>query len=355
MIRTIHKGIIREIFLIFLITVLCLNFVLMMEKVYRLSRFMSAVGTSFFDFVKILLLVQPQMLVLTLPMSFLLAVLISYGRMNMDSEIIIMRSVGMSLRKIAFPAAFTGVIVVFITFAMTFLVSPLSGKRLRSLINDTLQTRAPLALEEGVFHTTLDGMTVMIGGKPSPTEMRDLFIYDSTKPDRPMVITAEKGSILLNGDKSPFFDIRNGYIDIIRNGMMTELHFDRYMLRFDLGLNLFGEKREEKYPWELLRDYPKAEGKDRQKIILEFHRRLTLPLINIFIIFLSPVLAMRSGRHGRLSGFLYGIGVFGAYYSILIYFENLIRAGKLHHLFAWVPLLMLGAFSLVLYTREAKN
>jgi len=353
MIKTIHKGIIREIVLIFLITVLCLNFVLMMEKVYRLSRLMSAVGTSFLEFIKILLLVQPQMLVLTIPMSFLLAVLIAYGRMNMDSEIIIMRSVGMSLNQIALPSFVTGLVVLVITFGMTFFISPLSGKKLRYLINNTLQTRAPLSFEEGVFQTTPSGMTVMIGEKPAPDQLRNLFLYDPSNPDRPLLITAEKGTIIVNNDKSPFFDIRNGYIHIIRDDTITELHFERYMLGFDLGLSLFSEKAEEKYPWELIRDSTRADGKDRRKIILEFYRRLTLPLINIFIMFLGPALAMRSGKHGRLSGFLYGVGVFGAYYSVLIYFENLVRAGTLNHIFALAPLFILGAFSLTLYTREA--
>lgn len=355
MIKTLHKAIIREIVLIFFITVLCLNFVLMMEKVYRLSRFMSSVGTSFLDFVKILLLVQPQMLVLTIPMSFLLAVLISYGRMNMDSEIIVMRSVGMSLNQISLPSALTGLVVIVITFAMTFMISPLSGKKLRALINDTIRTRAPLALEEGVFQTTPGGMTVMIGEKPALEEMRNIFLYDPSNPERPLLITAESGTILLDNDKSPFFDIRNGYVHIIRDDMITELHFERYLMEFDPGLNLFGEKVEEKYPWELLKEYPIAEGKDRKKIILEFHRRLTLPLINIFIIFLGPALAMRSGKHGRLSGFLYGVGVFGAYYSILIYFENIIKAGTIPPAFAWAPLFLIGSFSLAIYGWEARK
>ncbi|MGE5894523.1 MAG: LptF/LptG family permease [bacterium] len=355
MIKTIHKNIIREVITLFLLTVVCLNFVLMMEKVFRLSRFLSSVGASFLDIMRIIILLQPQILILTVPMSFLIAVLITYGRMNMDSETVVMRAVGMSLRQISLPAAVVGLIACYLTASMTLYFSPLCAGKLRALINDTLKARAPLALEEGVFHTAFKDITVLIGDKPSPDAMRDLFIYDSTMPERPKVITAKSGSILINQQGSPIFDIKDGYINIIRDMTFTELHFARYVLKIDIGLDLQTERRNEKTPLALLREASASGPQARQALYLEFHRRLTLPLINIFIIFLGPALAMHSGKRGRLSGFIYGVGVFGAYYSLLIYFENLARSGALPHIVAWAPLLILGAFSLALYHREARR
>lgn len=355
MIRTIHKSIIREIILIFIITAVCLNFVLMMEKVFRLSRFLSGVGASFLDIIRIILLLQPQILILTVPMSFLIAVLITYGRMNMDSEIVVMRAVGMSLGQISRPAVLAGLIAFYLTAAMTLYFSPLCAAQLRSLVNTTLKTRAPLALEEGIFHTAFRGITVLIGQKPSPDEMRGLFIYDSTNPQRPTVITAKSGRILIDQEGSPVFDIRDGYITIIRETTFTELHFGRYVLKIDIGLDLQTERKNEKTPLALLREAGSSNPEARRALYLEFHRRLTLPLINIFIIFLGPALAMHSGKRGRLSGFMYGVGVFGVYYALLVYFENLVRSGVLPHMSAWAPLLILGVFSIALYHREARR
>ncbi len=109
MMNTIQKSIFREIFIVLPIIVLCLNFVLMMEQVLKFSVVLSGVGSFFTDFLKIILLIQPQLLILTLPMSFLLALLLTYGRMNMDSEIVVMRAVGMSMGQISFPAVIVGI------------------------------------------------------------------------------------------------------------------------------------------------------------------------------------------------------------------------------------------------------
>lgn len=357
MFKTLHRNIIEEISLIFVISAVCLDFVLMMEKILRLSRLLSGVGVSFSDIVKIIVLIQPQLLVLTVPMSFLLALLITYGRMNMDSELVVMRAAGMSMGQISMPAAVVGAAAFIITICMTAYVSPASARKLREIVNATIKSYAPLSLEEGVFYHSFNknNVTVLIGHKPAPDEMRDIFIYDATASERPRIITAESGRILINKEGVPAFDIRNGDIHIVKDDTFTEINFARYAFTTDIGFDLLAERKKEKSLSELFSEVKRLSGDQRRKFYIELHRRLTLAAINIFLIFLGPALSIHSGRRGRLSGFIYGVSIFGVYYSILIYFERLIRSGNLHHLFAWAPVLMVGLFSVYLYTREARK
>lgn len=353
MIRTIHKSILREIAVTFVIIVVSLNFVLMMEKIFRLSRFLSEVGASFVDILRVILLIQPQILVMTLPMSFLLSVLVTYSRMTMDSEIIVMRAVGMSMGQISRPAAYVGAVAFLLTGVMTFALSPYSATKVRLMVNSILQTRGPLSLEEGTFHSAFKGVTLLIERKPSPDELRDIFIYDSRNPSRPFVIVARSGRILMSDEGAPSFDIRDGHVSILGEDGFTDLQFKKYVLRFDTGSDSLAERKKEKTPAALLSEASTADEKERISLLLEFHRRLTLALINISIIFLAPALAVLSGKRGRLSGFIAGVAVFSGYYSLLIYFENLVRAGTLPPWAAWIPLLALSALSLGLYRREA--
>ncbi len=344
-----------DIITVFPVIAVCLDFVLMMEKIIRLTRFMSGVGVSFADILRVVILIQPQLLILTLPMSFLIAVLITYGRMNMDSEIVVMKSAGISMWQISYPAFVSGLVVFLLTLMMTVYVSPLSARKLRLLVNETVRMRAPLALDAGVFHNEFKGITLMIGSKPSPHEMRDIFVYDERDKDRPKVITSKSGRIVFNRAGDPVFDIRNGSLDIINGNTFTELTFRRYVFRITLGLNMLTERLKEKTPLQLLQYAEKLRGKRRREVMVEFHRRFTLPFINIFLIFLGPPLSMLSGKRGRLSGFVFGIAVCGVYYAMLVYFENLVRTGKLYHMFAWAPVMIIGLFSVLLYWRESKR
>ncbi len=54
-----------------------------------------------YDMLKIIFYLQPQLLLLTIPMSLLLSTLLVYGRMDIDSEIISLKSSGMNFKKIS--------------------------------------------------------------------------------------------------------------------------------------------------------------------------------------------------------------------------------------------------------------
>jgi lipopolysaccharide export system permease protein len=63
-----------------------------------------------------------------------------------------------------------------------------------------------------------------------------------------------------------------------------------------------------------------------------------------------------TGKSGRLGGLALGLGVFSSYYMLLIYGENLVRAGKIpHYIGAWTPALILGIFALWVYRKESNR
>jgi lipopolysaccharide export LptBFGC system permease protein LptF len=77
--------------------------------------------------VRIILLLQPQIMLLTIPMSLLLSTLLVYGRMNMDNEIIIMKTAGMNFRKISFPVMLLGILCFCASLAVGFSLGPQSS------------------------------------------------------------------------------------------------------------------------------------------------------------------------------------------------------------------------------------
>ena len=103
MLKIIYRTILKELLLSFLLTIAFLNSILMMEKLLRLSKLLTGVGASLFDITRVIILLQPQLMLLTIPMSLLLSTLLVYGRMNMDNEIIVMKASGMNFRRSPYP------------------------------------------------------------------------------------------------------------------------------------------------------------------------------------------------------------------------------------------------------------
>ena len=74
--------------------------------------------------VKVLLLKMPEFVVYAFPMSTLLAALMTYSRFSSDSELIALRSSGISIYRLVMPAIVLSFIVTGMTFLFNELVVP---------------------------------------------------------------------------------------------------------------------------------------------------------------------------------------------------------------------------------------
>ncbi|NOY39822.1 MAG: YjgP/YjgQ family permease [Nitrospirae bacterium] len=347
----IYRYITRELGLTFMVCIIGLNMVLMMEKVLRLSRLMSGVGASYLDMTWVLILIQPQLLVLTIPMALLLSVLLTYGRMEVDNELTVLRSSGMRFSEIARPVFYLSAILLAFSVFITLYLMPLSSKTLRGEINRVLKERAPMSIEPGVFFTTFKGFLILINEKTEGGVFRGIFISDSRNPSSERVIVAREGRLSLNKEMQPGFSLTDGLVHIVNRDTSTEIRFAEYKFTIRLSGEGLNRKKSEMTLPEL---YKRAttEKTNSGGYFIEFHRRLSFPALVIALAFLAPALSLRAGKTGKTGGFIIGLLVFTIYYVALLYFENLVRAGELPHPACWIPFVMLTAVAVLLYRRE---
>lgn len=351
--KIIHKSILKELILAFILSLASLNFILMMEKILRLSRFLSGVGTSIADMAKLILYIQPQLFMLTIPMALLLATLLIYGRLNVDSELVILRMSGMDFRGISVPVIALGLLCFLLNTAVSFYIGPKSGIKLRDEITNIIRERTPLAIEEGRFNTSFKDALIFVKKKPSDNVIQGIFIYDSRNKKEPRVLLARQGIISTQGGSNIDFLLQNGYINMSSEESTTELFFKKYNMVLKLELDSPTRKNADLTPFELLEKIKKAGGPHPPSLYLELNRRFSLPLLCIILIFFGPPLSMMAGRTGKLGGLTIGLSVFTVYYMLLIYGENLVRANQIpYYIGAWSPTLILGVVAFLLFSRE---
>lgn len=353
--KLIHRSTLRDLLLTFSLSLAFLNSILMMEKLIRLSLLLSGVGASISDMGRIILYIQPQLLMLTIPMSLLLSILLVYGRMNLDSEIVVLRASGMDFTDISRPVLFLGVICFFATLAVSFYIGPQSSVKLRETISEIIASRATMALEEGTFNSSFKDLVIVVKGKTSADMIEDIFIYDNRKKDEPRVLMAKHGKFSAQDSGDIGLFLTDGYINIMRGSMTTELFFEKYNMVLRLEAESPAPKKMEFTPSQLLEQSTIADN-DTKKVAfyLELHRRFSLPAVCLVLAFLGPPLALTSGRSGKLGGLALGLFVFTLYYTILIYGENLVSAGKMPHYWgAWLATVLMGVFSWVMFRKES--
>ncbi len=353
MLKIIYRTILKELLLSFLLTIAFLNSILMMEKLLRLSRVLTGVGASLFDIIRIIILLQPQIMLLTIPMSLLLSTLLVYGRMNMDNEIIVMKASGMNFRKISFPVMMLGLLCFLASMSVSFYLGPKSSVKLREAIAQIITLRSTVSVEEGTFNTSFKDIVIMVKEKKSNNTLGDIFIYDSRKKNEPKILMAKEGKFFIQEGSNIGLHLQNGYINITKPSTTTEMFFDRYNMTLAIEAESPGPKKVQSTPMQLLQEAKQTDFFRRKaSLYLEFHRRLSLPAVCLILIFMGTPLALMAGKSGRLGGLAIGLLVFTVYYMLLIYGENLVMAGKIPHFIgAWSPCLLLGIASFALFKR----
>ncbi len=345
----IRRYILSELFQSFIISLVGLNLVLMMEKLIRLSRLLTGLGATVSDFLMVIVFVQPQLMLLSLPMALLLSVLVTYGRLSLDNEIMILRTSGLRKTRLYEPVFIFSTVVLLMSFLVSLYLMPVALKTLRRNINTIVKRRAPLAIEPGVFFDAFNGLTLLIKKKDRDGTLKDIFLYDSRNKKNSKVITAREAFVVPD-KRGVVFRLKHGMIHIVRGYESTEFRFSEYIFRLNLSGSVLSKRKNEMTLKELL-DAIKRRPYKSNDYFIELHRRFTFPLMIVVIAFLAPSLSMISGKTGRAGGFFIALIVFLAYYTMLIYFENLVRTQKAPHLVCWLPLIVFSTSAYILYRR----
>ncbi len=101
--RLLDSYIVREMLPPTGIGLLVFTFVLLIDQIPRLLAVLVARSADLATILRVFLNLLPSILAVTIPMAFLLGVLLAFGRMASDSEIVALRAVGVSPSRLLAP------------------------------------------------------------------------------------------------------------------------------------------------------------------------------------------------------------------------------------------------------------
>jgi len=345
----IFKALTKELCQNIFISLAFLNSLLIIEKLLKLSKIFASVGIDLINLFKIIILLQPQLLIFTLPMALLMGILLTYGRIQTDNEITIFMVSGMPYKKAFKPAVSIGLIAFLFTILMSFYLAPFGVNLVREKILTILAERAPLGIEEGVFNQGFKGITIFVKEKPNSLSLKEVIIFDERK-DEVKIVIAKDGRIKKEKENINL-SLLDGKAYFNKDSTLNEINFKEYIFKLSPNIEPIAKKISEFSIFELI---SKIGSDDKRKIDykLELYKRFSLPLLCIFSVFLAPFLCRLVGKSGRIGGLTVGLLVFTIYYIIMIYGANLSRAGKISaEAGALLPIMIMGLFTFISYNR----
>src|SRR5260370_41647797 len=101
--RLLDRYILREMVAPTSLGVLVFTFILLIDQIPRLLALLVSRSADFSTIVRVFLNLLPSILAVTVPMALLFGVLLAFGRLASDSEIVALRAVGVSPLRLLGP------------------------------------------------------------------------------------------------------------------------------------------------------------------------------------------------------------------------------------------------------------
>lgn len=344
---------------------LTFTFILLIARILKLVELIVTRGIPLTQVGRLLVLILPTFLELTLPMAFLLAILLGLGRLSGDQELLALKSSGVSPVQILLPLIFVAASVAIITFLLTTWVRPAAQVALKDELYNIAKTRVATALREKVFNDDFPNILIYVEEIIPPGNVgQGILIIDKRETARDNIIVGKVG--LINTEEQThtlslrLFDGSIYERDRTRSDF-SQTNFNIYDFKLDLDEFIGPAKMKDAGPKEmslnrLLKtiEEKQAAGINARPELMEFHQRIAFSFAPIVFCLLGVSLSLlpRTSRANRSWGVALCVVWLVVYYALLSLGKALGERGAFHPFVAlWFPNITIGVISLHLFRK----
>jgi len=159
--RLLDKYIMREVGIFVLVGILGFAILIIGNNFYALSDLIFAKRIRFMDLIYITLLDTPATMVLSLPVATLFGVMLSIGRLGMDSEIIAMRTGGISLTRIILPVMIISLFFSGVTYMLDERLVPIASRNSEIIKEENIKG-GQFHIKSNVFFRSSDDTIISV-------------------------------------------------------------------------------------------------------------------------------------------------------------------------------------------------
>ncbi len=364
--KIIHRYIFTETLKIFALSTMFLTMVMFLDKAMFMTDLILNRGLTMLEVGRMVLYISPIFLSITIPISVLVAAVVTFNQFSGDNELVVMKSCGWSFTYLLRPILLFSFLAYIATNAIIFYALPVGNQALKQMIFDIVKTRANIDIKPNVFNRDFDNMVLMVKEKNGQNGFKGVFIADSSFKGSTKIILSEQGFILT--DPANFriqLQLRNGSIhDLAKQGEDYQImKFDRYDLTLDIPGTDQLKKKQILKPREMSVSELQQRIKENEKIKwqdniekVELSKRFSIPLTCILFGILGVPLGITSRRSGKSGGFIFAILIILMYYVGLVLLQNFGRSGRINPYFSvWIPNIVLLIFTIYVSYKTQKE
>lgn len=201
--KRLHRLVLKTYLGPLLLTFFIVMFILLMQFLWKYIDDLVGKGLSADVIAELLLYASAGLVPMALPLSTLLASLMTMGGMGENNELLAMKSAGISLPRIMRPIVYLTLVISIGAFFFSDRVLPYTNLKISTLFWDLKQQRPELQIKPGVFNYDIEGYVIKVDRKdPRSGLMHNILIYDHRSKEGNLVVTlADSGYMYVTNDE----------------------------------------------------------------------------------------------------------------------------------------------------------
>ncbi len=364
---TLYIYIMKEIWPNFLASLLVFVFVMVAAQMLSITELIVTSGVKIMQVAGMIFFLLPDILSFALPAVTLMAVVVAFLRLSADSEIIALKSSGVSIYQMLPPVVIFSFIIFLIALSITAFAAPWGNRSFKDLLFKIAKSKADLGIKERVFSEPFEGVVIYVNSfSKQEGILRDVFVVDRRDNSAANTIIAEEGRILVNPDDRiiTLYFVKGIILQVEANFESARtINFNTYSLNIGLKDIMAGLETRERAPHELevqelVKELTIAPEGDRRRnrVMRELIEKISIPLSIIFMAIIGVPLGAQIRTRGRTAGIGISLVVFSAYYLFLTAIRSICSSGAISPAYGvWLPDLFLILSCIYLLRRASSE
>jgi lipopolysaccharide export system permease protein len=345
-----------------ILALVALSFIFTLGYLVQIAYLVINKGVDIVSVAKLFILRIPAILIYILPISTLVAILMSMGRLSSDNEIVTLRACGIHLIRLVAPLLTLGLLLSVVMVIFNDRVIPYAHFESRKTLIEVGMQNPAAALEPGVFINSFDKYILFIYSIDG-NKLSNVRIYEPQGEDKPTrIIVAKRGEFLALPEKNmvklKLMDGTADEPDPNNPHNFYKLNFKTYFMSLNFG-NLKDKNSIEKKPKDMTINELRAqiaklkkEHIDYTPMVAEINEKISLAFSSFVFILMGLPLAVITRRREKSINFGMAFIIIGVYYLMLLGLEALSIQGYIDPTLAlWLPNIIFGSVGLYLTFR----
>ncbi len=379
---TLHKYIFKQVFGAAFMTVALFVFVLVVGNVVKeVMGDLTAGRLDFWLFVKIILLIIPGVIPYALPLGMLTGILLVFGRMSAQSEIVAIKASGRSIYDIAAPVFFLSIIASLFSVAINFYYAPLADYTYKATLKNVIRENPLQFIRPGFFIRDFPGYVIYANSADGDI-LKEFRIWELNKDGEVSVATQARTAKITYDEPNEeiVLTLYNASADYRKKGDAEDFSKPVYtskfeeasvklrlsdiigsfkMTKYKLSLLTFGELMNARYTWRKnpnLPETPELAYQNRIAVQTQIQKNFAMAFSIFSMVVLAIPLGIKASRTETFANLGIALALALSYYLmtvVITWLENFPHMRP--DILIWIPNLLFIALGSVLMVRASRN